>query len=398
MPISNGCSGADDQHWRTGIRAERPAGAGASGGRGAGPAGAGDAGGQYPPGRALGRAGRGTGPPDGRYRPGGAGAGPGAGSAFRQPAHGVGRPGQCPDPGDRRHGGAPVAGAARNAGPAARQCRAHRQGAGRHAGARERKPCRFDRQDHREPDPVAGAAGGNRPGPVEYRKALGRCAEPAGHPVQQADPRRLWRNSAPRHRFQGPAGGQLHDAGDALQQQACRLPDPPAQPAGADRDRQQVSAGGLRGAAPGRQRARNRRSRACHARLGAQPYPGDQRQVHHRGRDRRRRAHVPAQRGGLCRTARQLSRTGARGLCRPGLDRLAHHLHGHAQHHARHPERRAHARTGGRDPQGTGAARCRCGAPGQPGRKPRPPLSPGGQGYYRNQDLCRKGRQPRQAA
>ena len=39
--------------------------------------------------------------------------------------------------------------------------------------------------------------------------------------------------------------GQLYDAGHAVQRQACRLPDPPAQPAGADRDRQQVSAGGL---------------------------------------------------------------------------------------------------------------------------------------------------------
>jgi hypothetical protein len=36
---------------------------------------------------------------------------------------------------------------------------------------------------------------------------------------------------------------------DALERQARRLPDPPAQPAGAHRDRREIPAGGLRGAA-----------------------------------------------------------------------------------------------------------------------------------------------------
>ena len=43
------------------------------------------------------------------------------------------------------------------------------------------------------------------------------------------------------------------------------------------------------------------------------------------------------------------------GICGAGLDRVAHDLHGDAEHDARDPQGCADARTGGRDPQGAAA-------------------------------------------
>ena len=73
------------------------------------------------------------------------------------------------------------------------------------------------------------------------------------------------------------------------------------------------------------------------------PYQSDLGKIHPRRRNRRWRADVPALGSRLCRTARQLPRSGARWLYRTGLDRLAHHLHGDAEHHARGAERCADA-------------------------------------------------------
>jgi DNA recombination protein RmuC len=93
-------------------------------------------------------------------------------------------------------------------------------------------------------------------------------------------------------------------------------------------------------------------------------YQGHLRALHHRRRDSRRRADVPAVRSRLRGAARQAARGGARRLRRQGLDRVADHLHGHAQHDARGDERRSHARTGRRDPQGAEAS-----APGRGDRR-----------------------------
>ncbi len=58
------------------------------------------------------------------------------------------------------------------------------------------------------------------------RKAFGRCAQPAGYPVEQADPRGFRRDPVDRYRPQGAAARCLHAAGDAVERQARRLPDP----------------------------------------------------------------------------------------------------------------------------------------------------------------------------
>jgi DNA recombination protein RmuC len=143
----------------------------------------------------------------------------------------------------------------------------------------------------------------------------------------------------------------LRAPGDAVERAAGGLPDPPAEPAGAHRHRRQVPARGLRGAAGGEDPVGDVRGDEGLPHRGPQAHPRHRRALRDRGRDGGRGADVPALGGGLCRASRQPRRDRARGLRGAGLDRLAHHLHGDAEHHARDPEGRADARAGGRDPQ-----------------------------------------------
>jgi DNA recombination protein RmuC len=88
------------------------------------------------------------------------------------------------------------------------------------------------------------------------------------------------------------------------------LPNPPG-PIVIDSE---VPAGGLRGAAQRRDRLEANRPGAARPARRAQAHQGHRRALHHRRRNRRWRADVPALRGGLCRAARQFPRGRARGL------------------------------------------------------------------------------------
>ena len=114
----------------------------------------------------------------------------------------------------------------------------------------------------RSPRRAAAAAGDDRQGADQHREALRRRPRPAGHPVEQADPRRLRRDPAARDRDARAAARHRDLPGDALDRRARRLPDRPAAAAGADRDRRQVPARALRGAAGGEAPRPRRRRRS----------------------------------------------------------------------------------------------------------------------------------------
>ncbi len=97
--------------------------------------------------------------------------------------------------------------------------------------------------------------------------------------------------------------------------------------------------------------------------------------------------------GGLCRASCEFRRHRARGLCGAGLDRLAHHLHGGAEHDAGGAEGRADAGAGRSHPPRTGRARARDRPADGPGGQSRPPLHPGGARRRGDPHLGRQGGQ-----
>jgi hypothetical protein len=165
---------------------------------------------------------------------------------------------------------------------------------------------------------LAATARDDRQGAGQYREAVGRRPVPAGHPVEQADARRLRRDPADRHRLEGAARGCLCAAGDAVERAAGGLPDPPAEPARPDRDRREVPARGLRGAAGGEDAVGDLGGREGLPHGGPQAHPRHRRALRDRGRDGGRGAHVPALGSRLCRASRQPRRDRARGLRRRG--------------------------------------------------------------------------------
>ena len=124
---------------------------------------------------------------------------------------------------------------------------------------------------------------------------------------------------------------------------------------------------------------------------GPGAYEGDRGEVRDRGRDRGGGADVPAVGGGLCRAARELRRSGARGVRAAGLDRVADDLHGDAAHAAGGAEGRAAAGGGACDPAGAGAALPRRRAAVGAGGQPRPAFRAGAEGHRGDQDLGRPG-------
>ena len=198
---------------------------------------------------------------------------------------------------------------------------------------------------------AARAPQGHRRGAEEHHRALGPGGRAAGHPLQQAGPRGVRQRAAARTSCKArcpPSAFQFEATLSNGRRADCliKLPMPPG-PIAVDAKFPLESFEALR-AAPDEPRRKPGGERLSPRHPQARQ--GHRRALHRPRGDRRIGAHVPAFGGDLCRAARQFHRAGAAIVPGAGVDRVADHPHGDAEHGARGAAGRQHAQAGRGDP------------------------------------------------